>query len=295
MFRGLLLCLLLWPGLAPAQTRPPEIQAIIDRVLEGAIPLSSVGDPATDIWVGNTQVLLSVRNVTQARVTPVLPDPDKATGTAVVIVPGGGNYFVAHGNEGVAVAEWLAERGIAAFLVTYRTVPAPVGSVSFYGKVAADGIKATVAGYDKPIPGEAEAREDVEAAMRLVRARARDWGLNPRRIGALGFSAGAIATLNTILTDDPRTRPAFAGLLYGRMIAVSPPPGAPPIFVAVAANDLVFGGQGFGLVDSWLAVGSSAELHYYAKGGHGFGMKQQGTTSDLWLEQFYAWMRASGF
>jgi len=295
LFRFLLLSIFVLTGAASAQPRAPEVQAIIDRVAEGAIPLSQEGDPATDIWLGTTTVLLSVRNVTQARLTPVLPEPSKATGAAVIIVPGGGNFFVAQGNEGVPVAEWLARQGIAAFLLTYRTVPAPVNAVGFFGKVANYSVRVTVNGYDKPISGEIEAREDVQAAIRLVRARARDWGLNAGRIGALGFSAGAIATLNTILDNKADARLAFAGLMYGRMVAVKPPLGAPPIFVAVASNDLVFGRQGFGLIDAWMAAGRSVEFHYYAKGGHGFGMKQQGTTSDQWLVQFHDWLRASGF
>ena len=293
--RVLLLSIFVLTGAASAQSFAPELQAIIDRVAEGAIPLSHAGDPATDIWLGNSTVLLSVRNVTQARLTPVLPDPGTTTGAAVIIVPVGGNFLVAQGNEGVPVAERLAKHGIAAFLLTYRTVPTPVNGIGFAGKVAGYSVGVTLNGYDKPIPGEAEAREDMQAAIRLVRARARVWGLNAGRIGALGFSAGAIATLNTVLDNRADARLAFAGLMYGRMVSVKPPLGAPPIFVAVASNDLGFGRQGFGLVEAWMAAGRSVEFHYHAKGGHGFGMKQQGTTSDQWLVQFRDRLQASGF
>lgn len=295
LHRLLILALLLAATAAPAEDRDPALQRIIDRVAEGQIDLSETGDPASDIWFGGNTVLFAVRNVTRPRLTPVLPDPEKATGAAVIVVPGGGNVLVAHGNEGVPVAQWLADRGIAAFILTYRTVPMPPGTVGFAANVAVASMEATLKGYDTPIPGEAEAQADLAAAIRLVRARARDWGLNPRRIGALGFSAGAIATLNTVLVNDPRSRPAFAGLIYGRMVAVTPPPDAPPVFVAVAADDLLFGRRGFGLVESWLAAGRSVELHYYARGGHGFGMRQQGKTSDAWIDQFHDWLRAEGF
>jgi acetyl esterase/lipase len=109
----------------------------------------------------------------------------------------------------------------------------------------------------------------------------------------LGFSAGAITTLNLLL-DDATPAPAFAGLIYGRTPAVDPPPDAPPLFVAVAADDPLFGGGPWGLMESWRAAGHPVEFHFYDSGGHAFGMKPQGKPSDLWFASFLLWLEARG-
>jgi len=78
------------------------------------------------------------------------------------------------------------------------------------------------------------------------------------------------------------------------MLAVTPPPAAPPLFVALAADDPLFGDEGFGLVQSWRDAGCPVEFHFYQSGDHGFGIKHQGTTSDHWIEEFYWWLEGDG-
>jgi acetyl esterase/lipase len=289
----LALALALLAAPAAAQEVPPPLLPFVADAIAGAIPLRDDGDPATEQWFGEDALDLLVRNVTRATVRPVLPDPAIANGAAVIVVPGGGFVAVDMGKEGMETARALADAGIAAFVVKYRTEETPRSAMGFGGQVAAGAAAFLIGGPESAIPGEDAAREDAVAALGLVRDRAADWNIDPRRIGMLGFSAGAITTLNVIL-DDGTIAPAFAGLIYGRTPAVEPPSDAPPLFVAVAADDPLFGPGSWGLMDSWRAAGLPVEFHFYDSGGHAFGMKPQGTPSDLWFASFLLWLEARG-
>jgi acetyl esterase/lipase len=232
--------------------------------------------------------------VTLPTVTPFLPAKSKASGAGVLVVPGGAFCFLDISNEGVPVAQWLANHGIAAFLVKYRTVTTPRDPREFMSTVSAVFASATHGGAAKELPGEVPAREDVQQALRIVLRRAAEWNLDPRRVGLVGFSAGAITSLNVTLAGVEEAQPAFAGIIYGRMLSVTPPPAAPPLFVALAADDPLFRDEGFGLVQSWCGAGRPVEFHFYERGSHGFGMKHQGTTSDHWIEEFYWWLEGDG-
>jgi acetyl esterase/lipase len=288
---ALVLALLAAP--AAAQEVPPSLLPFVADAISGAIPLREDGDPATEQWFGKDALDLLVRNVTRATVHPVLPDPSIATGAAVIVVPGGGFVAVDMGKEGMETARALAGAGIAAFVVKYRTEETPRSALGFGAEVAAGAASFLVAGPESAIPGEDAAREDAAAALALVRERAAEWDVDPRRVGMLGFSAGAITVLNVVLGDDAPP-PAFAGLIYGRTPATDPPPDAPPLFVAVAADDPLFGPGSWGLMESWRDAGVPVEFHFYDSGGHAFGMKQQGTPSDLWFASFLLWLEARG-
>ncbi|RZJ79782.1 MAG: alpha/beta hydrolase, partial [Brevundimonas sp.] len=166
-----------------------------------------------------------VRNVTIATLTPVLPDPDKATGAAVIVAPGGGFMFLSMGNEGWEVAHALADRGVAAFVLKYRTRPTPQDAAAFEAAV-----NAMFSGAARPPAPSAQAAEspfadqvaDATAAFALVRARASEWRVDPERIGMVGFSAGAMTTLATTLSS-PSARPAFIGSIYGPLTTVEVP------------------------------------------------------------------------
>ena len=281
---------------ASAQPTPGTLEAWAAVARAGAISLRPPpADADLEQWEGKTERGLIVRNVASATVTPFLPAAGRATGAAVIVAPGGGFYFLGMGNEGVPVATWLAKHGIAAFLLKYRTIATPRDAAAFSAAVQNAAAKQRTSGSASPLAGEVEARDDMIAALRLVRERAPAYKVDPNRIGVLGFSAGAITTLNATLADVRDARPAFSGLIYGRMSAVTVPADAPPIFVALAGDDPFLKDQGFGLVQSWRAAGKLAELHSYERGGHGFGMKRQGFTSDYWDAQFLAWLRAADF
>lgn len=119
--------------------------------------------------------------------------------------------------------------------------------------------------------------------------------MDPNRVGFLGFSAGAMTGLAMTLSSTADDAPAFLAPVYGPMVAVQPPAWAPPMFVALAADDPIFGRQGFGLVESWERTGKPVELHVYDRGGHGFGMGARGTTTEDWMESFQHWLMTSGF
>lgn len=239
-----------------------------------------------------------VRNVTRATLQPFLPDPAKAAGVAVIVAPGGGFLMLSMDNEGWAVARALAERGIAAFVLKYRLRPTPAATGDFAAAVAAMFANAgDPNGRLKPDELATERRDqiaDAKAAFALIRSRAKEWNVDPERIGMIGFSAGAMTTMITTLAA-PETRPAFIGPIYGSMESVKVPPDAPPMFAVIAADDPLFAKKGFGLLDAWQAAGRPVEFHLYQAGGHGFGLGKQGTTSTGWFPAFMHWLQVSGF
>jgi dienelactone hydrolase len=128
----------------------------------------------------------------------------------------------------------------------------------------------------------------------MVREQAGRWGVDPKRVGMMGFSAGAMTTLNAALEGKPDERPAFIGYIYGPMMPVEVPVDAPPMFAALTMDDPLFGGGGFGIIDSWHRAKRPVELHAYEKGGHGFGTGRPGTTTSLVMDEFSLWLKSRG-
>lgn len=236
------------------------------------------------------------RNVTVATLTPFLPDPAKSTGAAVIVAPGGGFRSLSMENEGSDVAAALAAKGVAAFVLKYRLVPTPPDLNGFRQSMAAMFARAgrPSASAVDPEADLAPQLADSRAAFALVRKRAGQWHVDPDRIGMVGFSAGAMLTLQTALRV-PEVRPAFIGIIYGPMQPVTVPRNAPPMFVALAADDPIFGGRGMGLIQSWLTAKRPVEFHLYEQGGHGFGMYPKTTTSTGWFEAFVRWLGMHGY
>ena len=235
-----------------------------------------------------------VRNVTVATLTPFLPDPAKASGAAVIVAPGGGFRTLSMDNEGWDVAQALAEQGIAAFVLKYRLHQTPADMADF--KRAMDEMFSAT-GRRPPRPNLQEMRgslapqlEDARAAFALIRQRAKEWRVDPERIGMLGFSAGAMLTMASTLVGTD-TKPAFIGNIYGPLAAVPVHTDAPPLFIAIAADDPFFANGDFGLITGWHAAGRPVEFHFYEQGGHGFGMYPKETTSTGWFNAFVSWLR----
>lgn len=259
-----------------------------------AIPLrtgpQAANMPAEDWFRMNGD--LNVRNVSAATLTPFLPAPDKATGAAVIVAPGGGFFGLSIETEGYAVARWLAAHGIAAFVLKYRVLPTPADFDVFTREMlAVRSGKPSLLRLPEDTP--AFSREDGLAALALVRTRAREWQVDPSRIGMMGFSAGAFTTLSVTATARPGERPAFIAPIYGRMSTRDVPADAPPMFAVLAEDDPLFAAQGFGLVESWVRARRPVEFHLYQNGGHGFGLGRPGTTSDGWINAFMTWLRAN--
>lgn len=238
------------------------------------------------------------RNVTVATLTPFLPDPAKATGAAVIVAPGGGFRTLSMSNEGWDVAKALAAQGVAAFVLKYRLNQTPQDMAAFERSMAqmfSEGARtARSTGPQEGAAALAPQIADARAAFALVRARAKAWHVQPERIGMVGFSAGAMLTLATVLHGQ-EAKPAFIGTIYGPLTAVTVPADAPPLFVALAADDPLFGGGGFGLIDGWRAAGRPVEFHLYEQGGHGFGMYAKTTTSTGWFDAFTRWLGMHGY
>ena len=289
-------------GVAQAQGIPQkvEVRTIPAPSQAGAIPLWPGVAPGSE---GATQVEhwnylidgVAVRNVTRPTLTPYLPAKDKATGAAVIVAPGGAYMLLSMEWEGERVARWLADHGIAAFVLKYRLDATPDDDMAMLGAVGARFGAAAKAGADRAPPiSQPLALDDAQQALRLVRARAAEWGVDPKRVGLMGFSAGAMTTLGATLRNAPDARPDFIAPIYGPMNTVTPPANPPPMFNAIASDDPLFGNTDFGLIQAWKKAGGAVELHYYEHGDHGFGLHKRGTTSDLWIDQFYAWMTARG-
>ncbi|MBO3760451.1 alpha/beta hydrolase [Ciceribacter sp. L1K22] len=252
--------------------------------------------PSAEIWERSPRGELWVRNVTVPTLTPVLPAPGTGNGVAVVVAPGGAFRALSVENEGMAVARWFADRGIAAFLLKYRLEPTPPDSGDYaaligeFQRLFATG-EVTIS--DLAVPAMAVA--DGQAAVRLIRDRALAWNVDPGRIGMIGFSAGAMTTIAVAIGSPPEMRPDFVAPIYPSMLSVDVPADAPPMFLALASDDPLFGAQGYGLVDSWRKAGSAVEFHLFERGGHGFGMRQQEVTSDRWPLLLQAWMHMRGW
>jgi acetyl esterase/lipase len=290
-------CLLLGPAPAGAQARRWDIPA--PKAPPGAIALKAPAPqtPAPpETWsMSSSDNVPVVQNVSAPTLTPFLPPPGKATGAAVIIAPGGGFVLLAMEHEGWAVARWLQGHGVAAFVLKYRVLPTDPGAAGL-DKAAAE-FSAPAERLRRLQAGGKIATEDAQEAMRVVRARAAEWHVDPARIGFMGFSAGAITTMGLAYADDPQTRPAFIAPIYGGLGAPARPVPAnpPPMWAAMAADDPLFGKTDFALIPAWEAKGGSVELHLYEKGGHGFGYPgRPGTTTLGWPDEFLAWMRARG-
>lgn len=241
------------------------------------------------------------RNISTATLTPFLPKPGKANGTAVIVAPGGGYRWLSMGNEGWEVAQALADQGIAAFVLKYRLHPTPESLEEFKAwmnrpRPAPAASASTSPGATPPSAPQmdlSDQLEDAEAAYALILKRAKEWGVDTDRIGMIGFSAGAGLTMHATL-HSKTMKLAFIGPIYGGMGPVEVPKNAPPMFNAIASDDFLFRGQ-FGVVESWYKAGIPVEFHLYQNGGHGFGLGNPDRTSNRWFDAFMHWLNVNKF
>ncbi len=273
----------------------------------GATPLGTGGvenQPAKESWFRQWGEPM-VHNVTTATLTPFLPDPAKANGTAVIVAPGGGFRWLSINNEGWKIAKALNERGVAAFVLKYRLQPTPPTLEGLKESMnrtfapppppagAAAGAPAATEPPGPPRWDLTNQQQDAEAAYAMIVARAKEWNINPDRIGMMGFSAGAGLTMHCTL-NSKTMKLLFIAPIYGGMGPVDVPKDAPPMFVAIAANDFLFNGQ-FGLIKSWFDAKRPVEFHLYQDGGHGFGMGYPDHPTRWWFEPFTHWLDHNGY
>jgi acetyl esterase/lipase len=249
-----------------------------------------------------------LRNVSDPTLTVFPANPAKANGVGVIVAPGGGWRILAWEHEGIDQANWLAERGYTAFLLKYRVMGTPVDPDAFLEtrkvppgwdpNLSAAKAPRSLAKLTRDNAETAYAREiaceDGVRALKLVRERAGDWGVKPDRIGMIGFSAGAFLAVDVAMIPGANlafVAPIYGGETSGRPVAAD----APPLFTAIAQDDRMLFKVVEGLYADWSNADRPAELHIFAKGGHGFGMVRRGLPVDRWIDLLEDWLADQGF
>ena len=285
-------------------------QEKIIKVWPGKIPGTIENSVYKEEDLTNESGVYRISKVTDPTLTVFAPPKEKANGTAIIICPGGGYEHLAYAHEGVATAKWLNEIGITAFILKYR-------------------LPSDLIMKDKSVGP----LQDAQEAMRIVRRNAKEWNINPGKIGIIGFSAGGhlASTLCTHYNDEiynadtTSARPDFSILLYP-VISMKPDithkgsrenllgsnptkteienfsndlqvnKNTPPAFIVLAENDKSVPVQNS--INYFLALKKfniPAELHIFQTGGHGFGLGKKGETESYWPEVCKNWLQVMGY
>jgi acetyl esterase/lipase len=252
----------------------------------GEIPLWPNGAPGFESRRNEPTVAKDywIRNIHNPSITVYLPPKDKATGAAVVICPGGGHRELVFKAEGEEPAQYLNSLGVAAFALKYRLAREP----------------------DSPYSLEKHPRQDAQRAMRLVRSRAQEWGIDPNRIGLMGFSAGGeVVSLSAFspsegdpAAPDPidrlSARPNFLIMIYPGPLGIldTVPPDAPPAFLLAADDDACCSMPVVKYLEAYRAAKVPVEAHIFTQGGHGFNMGYRSHLATLkgWPQRLADWL-----
>lgn len=227
------------------------------------------------------------RSVNNPSITHFKPWPNRKTGTSIVIMPGGAHEFLVTTTEGDDVARWFAEHGVDAFVLRYRLSRQPNQPWTI-----------------------TDSRQDAERAVRLIRARAAEFAIDPARVGVIGFSAGGELARMTLLSD-PVTQPGTPDAIDGGDarpdfgILVFPGPmkadealtkSSPPLLLSAASDDACCSQPVIDLLSAYRDAGASAELHLYAEGGHAYNMGETTPLVSLrhWPDRITDWMTDRG-
>lgn len=272
------LSLFAFPALAQQPPAEPQRIPLWASGAPGFESRASIPEESKDYWT---------RSINNPSITYYPARPGRETGASVLIMPGGAHEFLVITTEGDHVARWFNERGVSAFVLRYRL---------FRGK-------------DSPYKFE-NAREDAERAVRLIRSRATEWKLDPKRVGVIGFSAGGELARVTLLSppvpapgkgdaiDRLSARPdfgilVFPGPLHGEEKITAD---SPPLLLTAASDDQCCSQPPIDLLTAYRAAGASAELHLYAAGGHAYNMGETTPLVSLrhWPERITDWMTDRG-
>ena len=285
---ALLLASWLTPALLPAAPVDPGAPLTLPLWANGAP--GSEGQTSAEVikdLSANGVVTRQVSNIHNPSLIVYLPAKDKSTGAAVIIAPGGGHQFLSIDLEGHEVARWLNSIGVAGIILKYRLARSPNSTYKVEEHALADGLR----------------------SIRMVRAHAQEWGIDPARVGMMGFSAGGeVASLvetrfdkGVSTSDDPvereSSRPDFAILAYPgtRADTVKIRPDTPPTFLVQAYDDRIGSERSAEYFLLLKKAGVPAELHIYRRGGHGFGMRDKKIPTSSWPARLADWMADSGY
>lgn len=285
----------LWPGKAPGSEN-------------WTVPETVTTSPSGD---------RTVSNVSDPTLTVFLPDPAIATGTAVILAPGGALRLLGIDSNGTHIARWLNAKGIAAFVLKYRTLqqaaggggpraggpPGPGGGPRAGGPPGAGAPRQELEIHNanaNPAPDDAALTEvlemgvaDAQEAFKLIRRNARQWKVDPARVGIMGFSAGGGVAVGAALGPKSDAYPDFLMSIYGPALQdVIVPDYAPPLFVAVGSTHFNVTNGCIALFQVWKAAGKPAELHVYDGVSGGFGLSDRGRPVDGWIDRAYEWLVA---
>lgn len=289
------LCGLLWgllalsPGIAQAAAQDSAPQVVMlwpagAPTLKGQNEKEKLSPPSPKPG----QRINSIRNVHNPSIEVHLAPAERANGTAILVAPGGGHEQLVWGSEGTDIAKWLNSIGVTAFVLKYRLAQTP--------------------GYHYTVEGEA--LQDTQQAIRIIRARAKEWGVKTDHVGILGFSAGgALAALADIRFDrgnpaasDPlqqqSCRPDFVGLVYAGWapMDITAPKDAAPAFLTSAGKDDEFHArETVEFFNSLFKAGVPADLIIYSHGGHGGAISpRKGIPFGTWHLRFQEWLADLG-
>jgi acetyl esterase/lipase len=281
------------------------------KVWPKGVPGSIMNDTYFEKATENNGVPARYEKVTDPTLTVFLPTAEKATGTAVIICPGGGYGVLAFDHEGFAIARWLNENGIAGIILKYR-------------------LPSDLIMKDKSVGP----LQDAQEAIRIIRRNREHWRINPQKIGVIGFSAGGhlASTISTHyaekvydVSDTTSARPDFSLLIYpvitfdasfthmgsrNNLIGKNPSPDAishfsnelqinaktPPAFIVHSSDDkTVPVKNSLVYYEGLVKYNIPAEMHIFQKGGHGYGLSVDKGTQSSWPELCIKWLKANGF
>lgn len=257
----------------------------------------------SSIW---NEVNSCVYNVVEPTLTVYRPTKETDTGAAMIVCPGGGFEALSWNNEGPQVAAWLAHHGITAFVLKYRTAynganfdeVNKIAQSNYGGAPVTDEIKALRA-KNKEIAQKMGdfaqfAYDDGRQAIRYLRTHAEELGIDPHRIGMVGFSAGGALIYDIVKNHDEMTRPDLIGMMYAAMYKhedmISDPM---PCFYAASQFEML--GNALNMYQDWTKGRAQMEIHSFVNARHGFGYRDNNTGEDLWVEMFLNFMKKVGF
>lgn len=266
-------CAFLMNGIATANE--PETIHLWKKGAPGFEKLKDIPESAKDWWV---------RDINNPSIVVFKPEKELANGTAILVVPGGGHQNLVYNSEGKAPAEFLTKLGITVFVLKYRLVFQE----------------------NSPYSIDIHPQQDAYRAMRTIRSRAVEFGIDPNKLGIMGFSAGGEVVASIAYAagnGDPKAKdpvdrangkPNFQILVYPgpRWIPTSLDPAAPPAFMVAAMDDACCAKPIIDLAQLYQVAKIPAEIHLYAKGDHAFNMGQRTTLKGLhdWPQRLADWL-----